>query len=64
MVKAKAASSGTSRVTAPPSVRRKEAAPAATDAGRAETPDPRKMMREAAWRQMFGKAQSKSPFGR
>lgn len=29
-----------------------------------ETPDTRQLLREAAWRQMFGQSQEKNPFAR
>lgn len=70
MAKAKAANSGASKAAAVASAKRTAAVPEATATARSEIAaiseitDPRKMMRDAAWRQMFGKAQSKSPFGR
>lgn len=44
--------------------RRQEPEPQPSMPTRAETPETRQLLREAAWRQMFGPSQSKNPFTR
>jgi hypothetical protein len=64
MAKKKAAASVVLQPAADPPAKRAAPAESATGASRAETVDPRRIMREAAWRQMFGNTQSKNPFDR
>jgi hypothetical protein len=60
MAKKKAVAAAVLQPKADPPARRR--APAATS--RPEEPDARRIMREAAWRQMFGNTQAKNPFDR
>jgi hypothetical protein len=64
MAKKKAVASAILQAKSDPPTRR--AAPAAppTGASRPDEADTRRIMREAAWRQMFGNTQAKNPFDR
>ncbi len=64
MAKKKAAASMVSQAKSDPPARRQPPAGTAARASRPEEPDTRRIMREAAWRQMFGNTQAKNPFDR
>lgn len=64
MATKKAGSPKAAPAAAPAAGKRKREPSSATEASRSAAPDTRQMMREAAWRQMFGRAQAKNPFGR
>ena len=64
MAKKKAVASAILQAKSDPPARRAAPAADATAASRPEEPDARRIMREAAWRQMFGNTQAKNPFDR
>jgi hypothetical protein len=64
MAKKKAVASVVLQTAADPPAKRHAPAATATGASRPEALDPRRILREAAWRQMFGNTQSKNPFDR
>jgi len=64
MAKKKAAAPAVPQVTSDSPNRRRQPATAASRSSRPEEPDARRIMREAAWRQMFGNTQAKNPFDR
>jgi hypothetical protein len=64
MAKKKAVAPAVLQPKAPPPARRQMPAATATGTDRPEEPDTRRIMREAAWRQMFGNTQAKNPFDR
>lgn len=64
MAKKKAAASVIPQAgSEPPNPQRVPVAPTAPT-NRAAEPDTRRILREAAWRQMFGNTQAKNPFDR
>ncbi|MBN9564329.1 MAG: hypothetical protein J0H14_26920 [Alphaproteobacteria bacterium] len=64
MAKKKAAAPAVPQTSEPSTRRRQPAATTAARPTRPEEPDARRIMREAAWRQMFGNTQAKNPFDR
>lgn len=64
MAKKKAAAPAVPPVASDSPTRRRQPAAGAARPNRPEEPDARRIMREAAWRQMFGNTQAKNPFDR